>query len=51
MLYIREDISSKFLASGNKAIEIFYVELNLKNVKMLISCSYNTHKAEIGNHL
>ena len=51
MLYVREDIPSNFLASDNKPIESLYVELNLQNVKMLINCSYNPHKAEIGNHL
>ena len=51
MLYIREDIPSNFVASDNKPIESLYVELNLQNVKMLINCSYNAHKADIGNHL
>ena len=51
MLYIREDIPSNFIASDNKPIESLYVELNLQNVKMLINCSYNSHKADIGNHL
>ena len=51
MLYIRQDIPSNFVASDNKPIESLYVELNLQNVKMLINCSYNRHKADIGNHL
>ena len=51
MLYVREDIPSNFLASDNKLIESLYVELNLQNVKILINCFYNPHKAEIGNHL
>ena len=51
MLYVREDIPSNFLASDNKPNESLYVELNLQNVKMLINCSYNPHKVEIGNHL
>ena len=51
MLYVREDIPSNFPASGNKPTETLYVELNLQNVKMLINCSYNPRKAEIGNHL
>ena len=51
MLYIREDIPSNFVASDNKPIESLYVELNLQNVKMLINCSYNPHKPDIGNHL
>ena len=51
MLYIREDIPSNFVASDKEPIESLYVELNLQNVKMLINCSYNPHKADIGNHL
>ena len=51
MLYIREDVPSNFVASDNKPIESLYVELNLQNVKMLINCSYNPHKADICNHL
>ena len=51
MLYVREDISSNFLASVNKPIESLYVEINLQNVKTLINCSHDPHKAEIGNHL
>ena len=51
MLYVRKYIPSNFLASDNKPIESLYVELNLQNVKMLINCSYNPHKAEIGNNL
>ena len=46
-----EDIPSNFLVSDNRSIESLYVELNLQNVKMLINCSYNPHKAEIGNNL
>ena len=42
---------TNFVASDNKPIESLYVELNLQNVKMLINCSYNPHKADIGNHL
>ena len=51
MLYVRENIPSNFLASDNKPIESLYIVLNLQNVKMSINCSYNPHKAEIGNHL
>ena len=32
-------------------IESFYVELNLRNNKWLINCSYNPHKRLIRNHL
>ena len=50
MLCVREDIAPTFLSSGKKPIESLYVELNLKNFKILINRSYNCHKAEIGNH-
>ena len=36
---------------GINLIESFYVELNLRNNKWLINCSYNPHKSLIGNHL
>ena len=34
-----------------KPIEGFYVEINLRNDKWLINCSYNPHKNMIRNHL
>ena len=52
MLYVREDISSNLLATDEKNhIESFYVELNLRNEKWLINCSYNPNKTMIYNHL
>ena len=52
MLYVREDISSNLLATDEKNhIESFYVELNLRNEKWLINCSYNPNKAMACNHL
>ena len=48
MLLVREDISSK---GETKPIEGFYIELNLRNDKWLLNCSYNPHKNNIGNHL
>lgn len=40
MIYLTGDIPSNFLMSDNKAIETFFVELNLQNIKMLINCFY-----------
>ena len=40
MIYLTGDILSNFLMSDNKAIETFFVELNLQNIKMLINCFY-----------
>ena len=52
MLYVREDIPFNLLVTDEKNhIESFYVELNLRNEKWLISCSYNPNKSLIGNHL
>ena len=52
MLYVREDIPSNLLATDEKNhIESFYVELNLRNEKWLINCSYNPNKTMICNHL
>ena len=51
MLFIREDIPSNLLTIEEKPIESFYIELNLRNSKSLVNCSYNPHKNSIGNHL
>ena len=52
MLYVRENIPSNLLAADEKNhIESFYVELNLRNEKWLIHCSYNPNKFMIWNHL
>ena len=50
-LYVQEDITSNLLSIETNPIEGFYVELNLRNDKWLINCSYNPHKNMIGNHL
>ena len=52
MLYVKEDIPSNLLATDEKNhIESFYVEVNLRNEKWLINCSYNPNKTMICNHL
>ena len=51
MLYIREDIPSNHLATDKDPMESLYVELNIRNEKYLINCSYNPHKTMIKNHL
>ena len=50
MLYVREDIPSNLITVDISPIESFYVELNLRNNKWLINCSYNPRKILIGNH-
>ena len=51
MLFVREDITSNLLTSEEKPIESFYVELNLRNSKWLVNCSYNPHRNNINAHL
>ena len=51
MLFAREDIPSNLIEAEVKPIEVFYTELNLRNDKWLLNCSYNPHKNNIGNHL
>ena len=51
MLFLRDDIPSNLLIIEEKPIESFYVELNLRNRKWLVNCSYNPHKNSIRNHL
>ena len=52
MLHVREDIPSNLLTTDDKKhIEGFYVELNMRNEKWLIKCSYNPNKTMIYNHL
>ena len=51
LLYVREDIPTNLTEVETKPIEGFYVEINLRNDKWLMNCSYNPHKNMIGNHL
>ena len=52
-LYVRDDIPSKTIKNldfGSQT-EAIFVEIKIKKVKWLISCSYNPHKANIKSHL
>ena len=51
MLFVREDISCNLLTIEEKPVENFYAELNLRNSKWLVNCSYNPHKNSLGNNL
>ena len=51
ILFVRKDICSNLVEPDEKPIEDFYVELNLRNDKWLLNCSYNPHKNNTGNHL
>ena len=51
MLFVREDIPSNLVEAEAKPTEGFYIELNLRNDKRLLNCSYNPYQNNIGNHL
>ena len=52
LLYIREDIPSRFLNSKSKtSIETISAEINLRKRKWFLNCSYNANKNLISNHL
>ena len=52
LLYVREDIPSKFLLVEKNLIESFIVEKNLRNKKKwLLSCSCNPKKTFLSNHI
>ena len=44
ILYVRKDIPAELLITQKLEIEDFYVELNLRNQKRFMSCSYNPKK-------
>ena len=50
LLYIREDIPSKLLTIEH-IIEAFFIEINLREKRWLISCTYNPNEALIANHM
>ena len=51
MFYVTEDIPVNLLASENAPLENLYIELNLRNTKSQLNCSYNPHKDMIEQHL
>ena len=51
LVYVREDIPCKLIPMKNCTIEGFFLELNLRSKKWLISCSYNPHRTFISHHL
>ena len=51
MLFVREDVPSNLLTIEEKPVESFYAELNLRNNKWVVNCSYNPHKTSIVTHL
>ena len=53
LVYVREDIPAKSIKIPyiSKETECLAIELNLRKMKWLITCSYNPHKDNISNHL
>ena len=51
MVFVREDITAKFLSCEDKPIEALFIELNFRKEKWLLSWSYNPNKNNISNHL
>ena len=51
LCYVTEDIPVKLLSVETLPTESFFVEINLRVKKWLVSCSYNPHKDNICNHL
>ena len=49
MLFVQEDIPAKLVGSDKSPTEGFYVEINLRKQKWLITCSHNLNKSMIGN--
>ena len=51
ILFVREDITAKLLCSKNPPTDRFYVEINLRKQKWLISCSYNANKCNMSKNV
>ena len=51
MVFVREDIPSKLISKETLDIEGIFIELNFRKKKWLLSCSYNSNKNTITDHL
>ena len=53
LLYVREDFQSKKIddVDSDTGLGAMFIEINIRKIKRLVSCSYNPHKADIKNHL
>ena len=51
MLFARSDIPAKVISADKNPFESFYVELNFRKKKWLLSCSYNPNNENIESHL
>ena len=51
LLYVRDDIPSKFIPMKNSTIESFFIELNLRKKKWILCCTYNPKRSFISGGL
>ena len=51
MLFVRQDISAKQIASETTPVEGLYKVVNLRKQKWLIKCSYNSNKSMISQSM
>ena len=51
MLFIRNEVPAKVISTDDSPIESFYVELNFRKKKWLLSCSYNLKHSSIESNL
>ena len=51
LLYVRDDIPSKFIPMKNSFIEGFFIELNLRKKKCVLCCTYKPNRSFIFDHL
>ena len=53
LLYVKDDISSRLLTDHRLPdnVECLFTEINIRNKKLLLCCSYNPHKNNISNHI
>ena len=53
LLYVKDDISSCLLTDHRLPdnVECLFTEINKRNKKSLLCCSYNPHKNNISNHI
>ena len=51
MLFVREDIPAKLIASETSPVEGLYLEVKVRNQTWLISSSYNPTKSMICQHV
>ena len=51
LVYVLEDIPSKFITLENCSTKVLFIELSLKHKKRLLCSNYNPHRCFISDHL